>query len=204
MRLGSFSRMAGVCGLLLVAGLALSACSPTPQGGTAVTSGSAPAASQAGVQGPAGGTAAEPGTSGPSGQNGLQVLDFRDTADGSVPVRVELNDVRVRGEIMWVTITARNMATGGNSWQVNGFFGRPNSLDASGLYLVDSVQSERYLPGENPDGDCVCTDGLSGTFADPGQGVVINAAFAAPPPEVTELDLFVPNVQPFVGVRPNR
>jgi hypothetical protein len=196
--------MAGVCGLLLAAGLALSACSPTPQVSAAGTSGSAPAAGQAGVQGSTGGTAAEPGASEPSGQGGLQVLDFRDTTDGSVPVRVELNDVRVRGQIMWVTITARNLATEGNSWQVNGFFGRPNSLSASGLYLVDSVQAKRYLPGENPDGDCVCTDGLSGAFADPGQGVVINAAFAAPPPEVTELDLFVPNVQPFMGVQVNR
>ena len=209
MKFNSFSRMAAGCRLplLLAVGLVLSACSltgppPSSTSPQSVAPGASP--SPATVQGSTGGPNTAQGQPAPTGQNGLPVLDYRDGFDDSTPVRVELNDVRVRGQILWVTLTARNTSTGSDSWQIADFFGPSSALDASGIYLVDSVRAKRYLPGENPDGRCLCSTNLGTVFVDPGQGALITVAFAAPPPEVTDLELWMPGLQPFVGVRPGR
>ena len=186
----------------LVAGAVLAGCTQQVGGAEGAGAGA----------GPAPGVATEPAAE-------LPVLSSRyavDSAGGTpVAVRVDLNEVRVVEQVLQVTFTARNTnapARGDappDRWQVAGFFGAgaaatdaPDAVD--GVYVVDPVHTSRHLPGRNPDGQCLCSGGLSGVHVLPGGGAVLTATFAAPTPDVEVVNVFVPQVGEFAGVRVQR
>lgn len=169
--------------LALVLGLALTACSTT----TAGTGSPAPAQ--------------------------LPVLQSRSAAlstpHGSVPVAVDLNEVRVVPDGLRVTFTARNTLApgpGAAPWLIGGSFAdgataqdTPDTVD--GVYVVDPVNARRHLPGRDPDGGCLCSSALAGVSVAPGAGAVLVATFAAPEPGVDAVDVVVPQAGEFSGVR---
>ncbi|WP_214407326.1 hypothetical protein [Pseudonocardia lacus] len=163
------------------------------------------------------GAAVAPGAAEPVAE--LPVLGSRyavDSADGPpVAVRVDLNEVRVVEQVLQVTFTARNTNAPARGdappqrWQVADFFSdgatAADALDAvDGVYVVDPVHTTRHLPGRNPDGQCLCSGGLSGVFVHPGDGAILTATFAAPTPDVEVVNVYVPQVGEFTGVRVQR
>jgi hypothetical protein len=174
----------------LAVGLALTACSAT----TAGTSSPAPAA----------GAPAGPPVPLPVLQSRAAVVT---TLTGSVPIAVELNEVRVVHNVLQVTFTARNALTADPTaapWQIGGYFGdgaaardAPDTVD--GVYVVDPVGARRHLPGRNPDGQCLCSGSLYGVSVGPGDGAVLVATFAAPAPDVDVVNVYVPQVGEFTA-----
>lgn len=130
----------------------------------------------------------------------LQGFDHRS------PVQVDLNDLQVTGQGTWLQFTARNTdpdPASTNSWQVAGFFA-DSGLTVDGITLVDTKNSKRYLAARTDQNECVCSTNLAGTFISGGKGVVLYSLFAALPPEVDTVDVVVPKLGTFSGVRPGR
>lgn len=68
-----------------------------------------------------------------------------------------------------------------------------------GPYLVDPEGRKKYLVALDASGRCVCSNDLSGAFADSGP-VKLSATLSAPPPEVKQVDLTIPRFGTFRGV----
>jgi outer membrane protein OmpA-like peptidoglycan-associated protein len=201
------------------AGLVLTACSVVPGYPVAVP----------GAQ-PSGGNATQPGGDGVRTYAGGPVLASRTGTDPDgntgepFPFQVDLNEVRVSGRLMQVTLTARNPAppvnvvgetATENGWQISDTFTdgitqgvlEVDAFSADGIYVVDPAADRRYLPGRIPveDGDgtstaCACSTHLSDRFVPGGDGTEITALFAAPAPGTSTVDVFVPNVGMFPGI----
>jgi outer membrane protein OmpA-like peptidoglycan-associated protein len=174
---------------------------------------------------PSGGNATQPGGDGVRTYAGGPVLASRTgTAadDGDpIPIQVDINEVRVSGRLMQVTLTARNPAPPVNvigeidaetGWQLAGVFNdgvqgydADRFESADGIYVVDPAADRRYLPGRIPVEDgtvtaCACSTHLSDRFVQGGDGTEITALFAAPAPGTSTVDVFVPNVGMFPGI----
>jgi outer membrane protein OmpA-like peptidoglycan-associated protein len=160
---------------------------------------------------------AAPEPTAPAPADGLPVLGTRRTVDvtGSRPtdLQIDLNAVAVDGGDMRVVLTARNLNGPDASsplpskWQVADFFhvGEPLRPQAAtdtlaGVRVVDPAGATRYLPGRTGIRGCTCSSDLSRVFVPTGEAVVLTAVFAAPPPEVTTVDVHVPNTAVFPAV----
>ena len=62
-----------------------------------------------------------------------------------------------------------------------------------GIQLVDGKHSKLYLVASDGDGTCLCSRGLSAVFLDSGEPLLLSATYAAPPADVTAVDVRVPN-----------
>jgi len=69
-----------------------------------------------------------------------------------------------------------------------------------GPALIDPEGRRKYLVARDPEGLCVCSNNLSGTFAEKGAPISLEATLSAPPPDVKTVDLVIPNVQTFSDV----
>lgn len=63
---------------------------------------------------------------------------------------------------------------------------------ADGLQLVDGVNSKVHLVASTGQGECLCSRELQGVFLAVDAPVLFSATFAAPPPDVTSVDVRVP------------
>ncbi|MDQ2728447.1 MAG: hypothetical protein M3Y91_11425 [Actinomycetota bacterium] len=107
--------------------------------------------------------------------------------------------------VLSFTVTVVTMAQGHDNWQVAEFFssiGAPHDLGDSvyGVYLLDSSNQKKYLVATDAQGNCACSTNLNDTFIKDGQSTALTATFAAPPPNVTSVDVNVPHFGPFLGV----
>lgn len=132
-------------------------------------------------------------------------LATRDASDNGNQVRIALTSLAREGELATLNFRATALSTRHTAWQVGGFFGDlkgsgGSSLAANGLYLIDTKNKKKHLVAADAGGGCVCSTNLSATFVRAGQSVVLSATFAAPPPDVTAVDVFVPNVGTFRNV----
>ncbi len=148
----------------------------------------------------------------------LPVLGSRKTTDGSLPLQVDLNEVRVSGQVMTVTYTMRNLLPGSSPagrWQIAEFLDDGLSekladgsselgLTSDGVYVVDSAAAKRYLVARDTEGRCVCSSDLSNAFVGPGQGMVLTGVFGAPPASTTKVDVYVPHAGSFPGITISR
>jgi hypothetical protein len=64
---------------------------------------------------------------------------------------------------------------------------------ADGVQLVDGRNAKLYLAASDGKGRCVCSRDLSGVFLRNDTPVLISVTFAAPPANVTTVDVRVPN-----------
>jgi hypothetical protein len=63
---------------------------------------------------------------------------------------------------------------------------------ADGLSLVDVKNSKLYLVASDGAGNCLCSRGLAGVFLSKDLPVIMSATFAAPPADVTTVDMRIP------------
>lgn len=81
-----------------------------------------------------------------------------------------------------------NVLSDGN-YQVND----TSSEAADGLQLLDGKHSKLYLVASDGKGHCVCSNNLFSVTLQDNVPVVLSATFAAPPADVTTVDVRVPN-----------
>ncbi|HST84689.1 MAG TPA: hypothetical protein VLL08_23325 [Kineosporiaceae bacterium] len=150
----------------------------------------------------------------------LPVLVSRDATVKELPIRVDLNELRVEGRVTRLTFTARNLAPEAvpgrapRRWQIGTFFNDginqqtgaapDDAFSVDGVYLLDAGGAKRYLAARNAAKGCVCSGNLSSTFVSPGSGVVLTTVFAALPTEVTSVDVVVPGFGSFNGLAVSR
>ncbi|MPY80353.1 MAG: hypothetical protein GEV04_18215 [Actinophytocola sp.] len=83
--------------------------------------------------------------------------------------------------------------------------GRDGEEDVSGVYLVDGKNKKKHLPVRyrdptNPKAGLVCLCSRARLGVAGGQTGYLNATFAAPPEDVTSVDVHIPHVGTFKDV----
>jgi hypothetical protein len=67
-----------------------------------------------------------------------------------------------------------------------------DSFTVAGVYLIDGKHGKKYEVANDPGGHCVCSSLLGNLYIAPGSATVMTATFAAPPADVTALDVSIP------------
>lgn len=125
--------------------------------------------------------------------------------------RFVLTDLKRSGPT--VVLSARVELLGEGSFQLTDTFGDGEiqkvtggeSTDEGGdvfdgVALIDAPGKKKYLVARDDTGRCVCSNGLSDTFAKPGAPVTLQATLTAPPESVKQVDVAVPAVEGFTRV----
>lgn len=183
------------CGGMLLAGCG----GPDDAGGTATTtpatpttpSGTASSSAQAtSIPTPTKTIATKAATVGAAGSSGRGRWTF------------QLYELRRNGQYVTLDFGAKNetdaLSTFGDD------LGRGGASNVSGVYLVDGKNKKKHLPATYRDPahpgtgtHCLCTNtrGVAG-----GQTFYLNATFAAPPDDITSVDVTIPHVGTFKDV----
>ncbi|WP_309080921.1 hypothetical protein [Zhihengliuella sp.] len=124
-----------------------------------------------------------------------------------------LNSVRADAGTMTVTFTLTNH---GDSNEIvtqefsNGVKDATDNAAASmdtwsvdGVFVV-TAEGQRYLVGRGDDGVCACSVNINSGSIGPGRSTTYSAVFAAPPEEVNEVDVHIPQVGAFEAVEIGR
>ncbi|MEU8358849.1 hypothetical protein AB0C27_22820 [Nonomuraea sp. NPDC048882] len=111
-----------------------------------------------------------------------------------------------------ITALTRQGRTVSLNWTVTGLDGKVNvhnglgggGLDftVSGVSLIDPVNAKRYRVARNGTGEgaeCVCS-GTQGQFLEPEESSTLYAVFAAPPADVTKVNIEMPMIGVFTDV----
>ncbi len=134
-------------------------------------------------------------------------LGTRDS--GKEGVTVTLNSVVANEGTMTVNFSMHNDQESGNI-QVKDRFnngirdaessqGSADTFSADGVYVI-TPEKKRYLVGRDADGICACSGNLSNAFVNEGSSMTFSAVFAAPPADVTTVDVHIPTVGAFTDV----
>lgn len=108
--------------------------------------------------------------------------------------RVEITRLQRQGKSVLLVFTFTNLSD--ESWYTGDMMGAArNDWTVAGVTLVDPVNGKRYLVARSGsrDGPCVCSKRANVHVA-PEATVEFNATFAAPPPDVTQINVDIPNV----------
>ncbi|MFI6817836.1 hypothetical protein ACIBG7_35965 [Nonomuraea sp. NPDC050328] len=133
-----------------------------------------------------------------------QVLASRTAAaDQHYKLKIDLLAADREGRLVTVnyavTVTEHDRAFG---WTVGDAFSAvpSDTPDADGLYLVDKKNAKKHLVAKDVQGACACTANTESVAINTGQKVVFTASFAAPPEDVTKVDVYIPLAGTFADV----
>lgn len=199
--------------LVLVAGCSL----PGVGGGGSSSSAPAPSEPPAGAPmttpagtAPASPTAGQPTPADPGASSGAaplgEVFATRTSAMGSVKVTMQLYPLQRDGSVSHLNLTLSAPATGteGQVTQLlsdsNPKAGDSTSDAADGIQVVDGKNSKLYLVASDGSGTCLCSRSLGRTFLEDDLPVLVTATYAAPPADVSTVDLLVPSFGTVKGV----
>ncbi|MBG0816166.1 hypothetical protein [Planomonospora sp. ID82291] len=126
-----------------------------------------------------------------------KVLAARESSLDQHRFRVEVVQFARRDRFVNLTFTAT--VTEGDSalgWQVNNAFSAvpKQNADVDGVFLIDVKNAKKHLVAQDSAGGCVCSRITGSLFLKKGDGAVFSATFAAPPADVTSMDVHIPNV----------
>lgn len=128
-----------------------------------------------------------------------QVVATRTSTHSGKPVTLTLYPIVRSGTTSSVNFTLSSPGGGGGSLQVADMLsdGDFKSSDASahtadGLSLVDVKNSKLYLVASDGEGTCLCSRDLSGVFLSRNLPAIFSATFAAPPVDITTVDMRIP------------
>ncbi|WP_067168962.1 hypothetical protein [Microtetraspora niveoalba] len=173
---------------------------PVAQGKQAAGSGDAAASGSSGDStgsaGSVASTADGGGDAGAAGQGSAPaeqgtVIARRDVKASGADLTVEITGLKRQGRLATLTWTVTN--TGAKRWQMSSGMGdTPGGLGltVAGVNLVDPVNGKRYTvarTGAYPHAKCLCSD--YDVFTEPGEVLPLHATFAAPPPDVTKINV---------------
>lgn len=128
---------------------------------------------------------------------------------GKKDVEVTLNNVVANDATMTVNFTMTNNEESGNVQvkdrfnnglrEAEGAEGTADTFSADGVYVV-TEEKKRYLVGRDDKGVCACSGNLSNMFVNSGGSMTFSAVFAAPPEQISTVDVFIPTVGTFTDV----
>ncbi|WP_375430260.1 hypothetical protein [uncultured Friedmanniella sp.] len=144
-------------------------------------------------------TPADPNQPGAGSELGQSVAT-RTSSKGGKKVTVTLYPVLRSGTTSTVNYTLSSPVDSTDRLQVadllsDGDYKASDStgLAGDGLQLVDGKNSKLYLVASDGVGNCLCSRSLSSVFLSGNVPVVLSATFAAPPADVTIVDVKIPN-----------
>ncbi|MFC5834496.1 hypothetical protein [Nonomuraea insulae] len=133
-----------------------------------------------------------------------QVIATREASTGAGDMygkaRVDITSLKRQGRT--VTLNWMITATDGKVNMHNGMGTGTLDYTVSGVSLIDPVNAKRYRVARNGTGEdakCVCS-GTQGQFMEPEQASSLYAVFAAPPPDVTKVNIEMPMIGVFTDV----
>lgn len=154
----------------------------------------------------------------------LDVIATREATFGNDEIKLELNSVRVSGELMSVLFTVTNLTDG--RWQIASSFdsgeysvslsGPGGSGDVEevlegvsghttdGVTVTDDVNGKVYRAAYDHAGNCVCSSDLAGSFVGEGKSMLLSTRFAAPPADVETVSVDIPHFGTFSDVPVSR
>lgn len=146
-------------------------------------------------------TTVEKATTAPTQQQQQQqneLVASRETKVGSGDqygkARVNITSLKRQGRT--VTLNWTVTATEGKVNLHNGMGTGVLDFTVSNVSLIDPVNAKRYRVARNGTGEdatCVCS-GTQGQFLEPGDASTLYALYAAPPPDVTKVDVEMPMI----------
>lgn len=117
--------------------------------------------------------------------------------DGAT-LRIDITGLKRNNQLTTLSwnITVIKGAGDDGTWGPNTDMGANQTVDydTSGVTLLDTVNSKRYLvarsgaSGED-EGDCVCSNNPSGAYLHTGEAVSFFATFTSPPPDITKVNV---------------
>jgi len=131
-----------------------------------------------------------------------QVIGSREiTGNNWYKVRIDLYAIQRQDKLITVnfaaTVLEHDRASG---WDVGSTFSAvpSDTPTVDGVYLVDTKNAKKHLVAKDNEGTCLCSSGL--VEIDTDKTVVFSATFAAPPPDVSTMDVFIPRAGTFKNV----
>ena len=112
------------------------------------------------------------------------------TYDGD-SVRVDILSLQRHDELSTLRFSLTYLGT--EQYSVNNDLGSPTSYDVSGVSLIDGRNSKRYLAARDSADHCVCSSTI-GVQLKPHTTYQLSSTFAAPPRDVTRVQLDIPGV----------
>ncbi|WP_329093195.1 MULTISPECIES: hypothetical protein [unclassified Streptosporangium] len=120
-----------------------------------------------------------------------RVIARREVKASGADLTVEITGLRRQGRLSTLTWTVTNNSD--ERWQMNSDMGdTPGGLGltVAGVSLVDPVNGKRYAvarTAKQPKPSCLCSE--YDVFTQPGEVLPLHASFAAPPPDVTKINV---------------
>jgi hypothetical protein len=108
--------------------------------------------------------------------------------------RVELVELRRRETFLLVKARVTLLAPRPSSDSESAYVSWANGAKttAEEFQVLDLVNKKRHLVARDPDGECVCTRSAHMLRLYAGQATVFEATFAAPPPDITKVEVVAP------------
>lgn len=108
-------------------------------------------------------------------------------------MRFEIVGLRRQGELLTLSIRATDITTAKNQeWLPLYEIFSISEPTAQRFTLIDPVHKQVYKVARDSADTCVCTKDLNAMLLRPNESAQIEATFAAPPADVTKIDVVVP------------
>jgi len=160
---------------------------------------SPPASDVPSASAPAAPTPADPNQP-PSGDQLGQVAATRMSAADGKKITLQLYPLLRDGSTSHLNMTLSSSVGATDRVQIaqllsdkNSSSGDKSLFAADGLQVVDGKNAKLYLVASDGTGQCLCSRGLEGVFLQSNAPVMFSATFAAPPADVTQVDVSIPS-----------
>jgi len=120
-----------------------------------------------------------------------------DDSDG-LKITVSVVTLKRQGKLALLEVAARNDDAAERANLSNSLRGTGARFDE--VTLVDPVKGKRYLVARDSQDECLCTSFFGGVSLEPGGTAIVSAYFAAPPDDVTALNVVMPGAGTFTNV----
>jgi hypothetical protein len=154
-----------------------------------------------------------PGETGEAGDGGQtnqppppppgEALASRDVQSEGYSLTIDITELKRQGQSATLSFRITNTGGGDSYWGMYETLGtQPNDYTVSGVVLVDPVNAQRYLVARSggEDGPCACSQATDDILLYVGDSAEFFATYAAPPPEVTTVNVELPTFGAFTDV----
>jgi len=131
------------------------------------------------------------------------VLASRDVQAEGYSLTIDITELKRQGQSATLSFRITNTGGGDSFWSMYETLGAESSdYTVSGVVLVDPVNAQRYLVARSggEDGPCACSQQTSDIYLYVGDSAEFFATYAAPPPDVTTINVEFPTFGAFTDV----
>ena len=120
-----------------------------------------------------------------------------DDSDG-LKITVSVVTLKRQGKLTLLEVAARNDDADKRANLANSLRGSGARFDEA--TLLDPVNGKRYRVARDSQDECLCTSFFGGVSVEPGGTAIVSAYFAAPPDDVSALNVVMPGAGTFTNV----